>query len=85
MQLEVVSSPHEGIVNDIKAHVASLGGPTIFAFKIVRLLGCLILVALTIATLIVYDYHNTSGNDILDSLKKHKGKKKNKTYPHQAH
>ncbi|KLO19974.1 P-loop containing nucleoside triphosphate hydrolase protein [Schizopora paradoxa] len=79
VQLEVVSSPHEGIVNDIKAHVASLGGPTIFSYKIVRLLGCLILVALTIATLIVYDYHNASGSNILETLKKHKGKKKSKS------
>lgn len=79
VQLEVVSSPHEGIVNDIKAHITSLGGLTIFTYKIVRLLGCLVLVALTIATLIVNDYHNTTGSSILDALKKHKGKKKSKS------
>ncbi len=78
-QLEIVSSPHEGIVNDIKTHIVSLGGPTIFVYKILRLLGCLALVALTIATLIINDYHDSSGNNFVAGLKKRKGKKKSKS------
>lgn len=37
------------------SHIARLGGPVIFSFKVVRLLSCLTLFALSIAKLIVDD------------------------------
>lgn len=66
--------PHAGIVSEVKAHIKSLGGSTIFLYKIVRLVGCLALVGLTIAT-VVRDEKGTAKADAIDVLKKHWGKK----------
>ena len=64
-----------GIIADIKAHIASKGGPVIFFYKTLRLAGCLVLVGLTIATLVADE--NERSSDILDILKKKKRKGKN--------
>ena len=67
---------HGGILADIKAHVNAKGGPVIFAYKTLRLIGCLLLVALTIATLVMDENDRQTG--FLEVLKKKKRKKKNK-------
>ena len=69
---------HGGIFADIKMHVNEKGGPVIFAYKTLRLIGCLILVGLTIATLLMDENDRQTG--FLESLKK-KGKKKKKHAP----
>ena len=72
-----VASLREGVLNDLRAHIDSLGGIEIFVYKILRLAGCLTLVVLTIAIL-VDEEKARDGPGLLDSLKKkkHKGKKK---------
>jgi hypothetical protein len=40
-----------GLVTEVKEHVAQHGGVTIFAFKLVRLVACLTLLGLSIASL----------------------------------
>ncbi|KAJ8703097.1 hypothetical protein PTI98_001750 [Pleurotus ostreatus] len=45
-----------GFAAEVKAHVASHGGLNIFAYKVARLVGCLSLLGLSIATLIMDEY-----------------------------
>ncbi|EJD04272.1 uncharacterized protein FOMMEDRAFT_106872 [Fomitiporia mediterranea MF3/22] len=65
---------HNGVLADIKLHVNAKGGPVIFAYKVLRLVGCLALVGFTIATLIIDEQGRESS--FLDALKKKKKKKK---------
>jgi len=58
--------------------VTSQGGTIIFVYKIARLVGCLVLVALTIVTLVTNDYEDVSTGKSVEALKKkRKGRKKN--------
>lgn len=66
-------SPINGIICDIKTHVQSMGGPIIFSYKILRLLGCLVLVVLSIAT-DGEERGASKGSEV--ARKKHKGRKK---------
>jgi hypothetical protein len=72
-----VANPREGVMSDIRAHIQSMGGTEIFVYKLLRLIGCLTLVGLTIATLVI-DEQTRDSSGLLDLLKKkkHKGKKK---------
>ncbi|KAL5534538.1 hypothetical protein ACEPAG_1001 [Sanghuangporus baumii] len=65
---------HGGILADIKMHIDAKGGPVIFTYKMLRLLGCLTLVGLTIATLVIDETDRQTG--FLEILKKKKKKKK---------
>jgi hypothetical protein len=68
---------HTGFWSDARAHVKACGGPVVFTFKILRLLGCLALLSITIAVFIVTEEANTSGLDWLGDLKKgHHSKKR---------
>lgn len=80
MLLNPVASPHEGIISDVKVHIVSQGGSTVFAYKIARLLGCLTLVALTIVSTVLSDYSKDawSGDAFETSFKKKKGKGRRK-------
>ena len=40
-----------GLVTEVKAHISHHGGGVIFAFKLVRLVACLALLGLSIASL----------------------------------
>lgn len=63
-----------GFVAEAKEYVAKQGGATIYAFKITRLVGCLALLGLSLATLILAE---SEGPDVGHSSKgKHWGKKK---------
>ena len=46
---------------DFKTHVEALGGSTIFAYKASRLLGCIVLAALTLVTLLLKKEFSTNG------------------------
>lgn len=72
-----VATPHEGVLSDLKLHIKLMGGAQIFFYKVLRLLGCLTLVALTIVTLVV-DENAKEGSGLIGLLKKkkHKGKRK---------
>lgn len=65
---------HGGILADIKVHIDAKGGPVIFTYKILRLLGCLGLVGMTIATLVIDE--NGRQTSFLEALKRKKKKKK---------
>ena len=75
---EPAASPHAGIINDIKTHVHSMGGPVIFTYKVLRLLGCLVLVVLTIVTLVIDEEQRTGTLGFGVAKKKHKGSRKGK-------
>lgn len=49
-----------GLDADFKSHVQALGGSTIFAFKALRLFGCIILAALTLVTLLLKESFGTN-------------------------
>ncbi|KAF7369381.1 ATP-binding cassette transporter [Mycena venus] len=48
-----------GLVADVKEHVAQHGGGVIFSFKLVRLLACLTLLGLSIASLAITEGHKS--------------------------
>jgi hypothetical protein len=66
---------HAGILEDTKRHIRNHGGLTIYLFKVLRLVGCLALLGITIAAFIISE--EESGDSLLDSLKK-KHKKKHR-------
>lgn len=76
---EPVIRTHAGIIADIQSHVKAKGGPIIFFWKLLRLAGCLTLVGLTMATLIIDEEGRES--TLIDVLKKKKKKGKKKTDP----
>ncbi|KII93466.1 hypothetical protein PLICRDRAFT_35686 [Plicaturopsis crispa FD-325 SS-3] len=64
-----------GLFADAKEHVADHGGATIFTFKLVRFLGSLALLGLSIATLILEEEGSTTGDESwLTKHGKHWGK-----------
>ena len=75
---EAVVRTHSGIIADIKSHVQAKGGPVIFGWKLLRLAGCLTLVGLTMATLIIDEESRESSFVDVLKWKKGKGKKKKK-------
>ncbi|KAH8120523.1 hypothetical protein DFH11DRAFT_1560461 [Phellopilus nigrolimitatus] len=77
--VEAEASPHAGIIADIKAHVNSTGGPVIFFYKMLRMVGCLVLVGLTIVTLIIDEHEREIG--LLMILKKKKKGNRKKAAP----
>ncbi|KAJ1309694.1 hypothetical protein OPQ81_006459 [Rhizoctonia solani] len=53
---------HTGFFPDLRSHIKAHGGPTIFAWKVLRLVSCLILIGLTIAAAVsINEGHNTIG------------------------
>ena len=50
--VEPAASPHAETIGDIKTHINFIGGPVIFAYKFLRLVLCIVLLGLTIATLV---------------------------------
>lgn len=77
--VEPTVSPHTGIISDVKTHIESMGGPTIFAYKVLRLVGCLVLVVLTIVTLVIDEEEREKSDGFGVARKKHKGRKKKKS------
>jgi hypothetical protein len=69
-----------GFLSEAKEYVAKHGGATIFAYKTARLVGCLALLGLSLATLILVD----SGDPEVgySTMGKHWGKKKKKHHKH---
>ncbi|TDL28857.1 P-loop containing nucleoside triphosphate hydrolase protein [Rickenella mellea] len=67
---------HAGVVYEVKERIKLMGGSTIFLYKILRLLGCLALVGLTIATLVVDEGKPENKTSFMVQMKKHWGKKK---------
>lgn len=73
-----------GFLSDLDAHVAELGGWTILLFNVIRFLGCLALLALTIAAVVVdseksADPYGGVEQSLMEVLKKwKKGEKKKK-------
>ena len=65
---------HNGLIADLKNHINAKGGPVIFFYKVLRLVGCLALVGLTIATLVIDEHDRESS--FIETLKKKKKKKK---------
>lgn len=72
--VEPSTSPHAGIIGDIKTHISSIGGPVIFAYKFLRLVSCVVLLGLTITTLIVDEWDRETS--FLNALKKKSKEKK---------
>ncbi|KAJ1309715.1 hypothetical protein OPQ81_006480 [Rhizoctonia solani] len=53
---------HTGFFPDLRSHIKAHGGPSIFAWKVLRLVSCLILTGLTIAAIIsINEGHDTIG------------------------
>lgn len=80
INVEPAVSSLTGIISDIKAHVQSMGGPITFSYKILRLLGCLVLVVLSIVTLVVDGEERVSSKGS-EGTKKHRGRKKKTSKP----
>ena len=72
-----VPNPNLGVLSDIKAHIDSMGGSIVFFYKMLRFVGCLVLVGLTIATLVL-DEHQRGNGGLLSQLRKRKEKKAKK-------
>ena len=75
---ESVVRTHAGIIADVKAHIKAEGGWRIFGWKLLRLAGCLTLVGLTIASLVIDEENRESSVIDILKFKKGKGKKKKK-------
>ncbi|TFK36798.1 hypothetical protein BDQ12DRAFT_699326 [Crucibulum laeve] len=71
--------PSISLLSDVKQHVASHGGQTIFAFKVARLISCLILLAFSIVSAVA-DENNHIGDQFSGVFgkwgKKHKHSKR---------
>ncbi len=52
LEPEAVFQP-AGYFQDLKEHVSQSGGPKIFTYRVLRLVGCLVLLGLSIATLVL--------------------------------
>lgn len=78
---ESVIRTHAGILADVKSHVKAGGGCIVFGWKLLRLAGCLALVGLTIATLVIDEGNRESSVIDIWKHKKGKGKKKKKDVP----
>lgn len=74
--VEPAVPPLTGIISGIKTRVQSMGGPITFSYRVLRLLGCLVLVVLSIATLVMdgEERGTSKGSEVV--RKKHKGRKK---------
>lgn len=68
-----------GIFSDLKAHIKASGGATVFTYKAVRLLGCLSLLAFTIATAVILEEQSSASHfSSFLKKKKHGGKHENR-------
>lgn len=63
--------PVAGIYSEVVQHIKHSGGPVIFAYKVARLVGCVVLAALTVVTLV----SNRASSDESFQLWKGHGKK----------
>ncbi|EUC62288.1 ABC transporter, partial [Rhizoctonia solani AG-3 Rhs1AP] len=55
---------HTGFFPDLRTHIKGHGGPTVFTWKVLRLLACLALTGLTIAAIVsITEGHNTIGTN----------------------
>ncbi|CAE7169341.1 unnamed protein product [Rhizoctonia solani] len=82
-----IARQRAGFFPDLRAHVREHGGPTVFAWKTLRLLACIALTGLTIAAVVsIREGHNTIGaneyemdmDSDLDALIKKRGNKHEK-------
>ena len=69
-------TPSAGILSDLRSHIQSLGGSSIFFHKTLRLIGVLVLLSLTLVTL-VQDEQQRPFSLLIETLKK-RGKKHHK-------
>ncbi|QRW00058.1 ABC transporter transmembrane region [Ceratobasidium sp. AG-Ba] len=78
---------HSGFFPDLKSHIRGHGGAIIFGWKMLRLVSCVALTALTIVAIVLTNEgHKTVGTkdwDEVDTLSKHWGKKHKKHKKHQ--
>ncbi|KAG8697036.1 hypothetical protein FRC09_008111, partial [Ceratobasidium sp. 395] len=78
---------HAGFFPDLRSHIRGHGGALIFAWKMLRLVSCIALTALTIVAIIsTNEGHKTVGTkdwDDVDALSKHWGKKHKKHKKHK--
>ena len=73
---------HTGFFPDLRSHIEGHGGIAIFTWKMLRLLACIALTALTIVAVVVTNEgHKTIGTQDVDTFKKH-GKKHKKHRKH---
>jgi hypothetical protein len=68
------SEPPTGFLAEINANITSNGGLSIWLYKVVRLIGCLALFAVSIAAAVI------AGDDTLHTNRKHWGKKHKHTH-----
>ncbi|KEP45171.1 ABC transporter, partial [Rhizoctonia solani 123E] len=62
---QLVLRQHTGFFPDLRTHIKGHGGPTVFTWKVLRLLACLALTGLTIAAIVsITEGHNTIGTDL---------------------
>ncbi|KAG9098020.1 hypothetical protein FS749_004906 [Ceratobasidium sp. UAMH 11750] len=78
---------HAGFFPDLRSHIRGHGGAVVFAWKMLRLLSCIALTALTIVAIIsTNEGHKTVGSkawDDVDALSKHWGRKHRKHKKHR--
>lgn len=55
-----VRREHQGMWADIQRHTSVYGGPTIFAFLLARLAGCITLLALSIVTVVAEELSSSN-------------------------
>lgn len=73
---QTTAIPPTGVVPEFKEHISQHGGPTIFAFKVARFLGCLALLGLSVTSLVIDEISKTTDVGIAGKWgKKHKNKK----------